>query len=156
MMRLLACALAVALGLYCANARADDAPPPGLTAEPPASLPMRAPDGRDGVWLELDVARAALAALRSEPDYISEVALLQRRLELRMDEAGALRRAVADVTRARDEIHGALARALAAEARARARADAWYRSPALWAGTGFVLGGLLAVLVAFALHAGGL
>lgn len=111
--------------------------------------------GVEGVWLPLPEARLALAARLEVPRQRERIQLLEDQLELAQAEILLLQRAVAlgqEAERALDSaLESAVQATLAADTARRVAEldrDAWWRHPALWAGLGILLGGLVVGLVA--------
>ncbi len=132
MTRILAIGLAILLA--AGSAQAQPAPAPE-----PMEL-MDHPDGRHGIWLEMDFATWVLAQGRRVPRLEERLSIAEAQLELRDAELGALRLSFGLVVEERDRLQGRLDSALA-----------WYRSPPLWFGAGGTVVALVAILLAGAL-----
>jgi len=110
-------------------------------------------EGYPGVWIAAPVMRCMTNALAELPLLRERVRLYQERSSLRDEQVAQLRHALDLSTNIEDEFQSALGRALAAQQRAEARIDVWWRSPAFWFVVGVVSAGVLVALTAYGLSA---
>jgi len=127
---------AVALGLIYLLAGAGRA-----CAQP--EVPDRARvsyEGAPGYWFRDEIARAMLADLSELPELRAELQLWETRATERDGQVRLLREALDLSIEANGHLHGVIDTAVRMGREATERAEAWYRSPVLWAGVGIVLG----------------
>ncbi len=97
-------------------------------------------DGRAGVWLELKTARDANECMEKQP-------LIERKLKLLSDDSMLATREILELRASLGTAMEQNALVQASLERAISRAEAWWRSPALWAALGAVtaLAGVLVI-----------
>ncbi len=108
-------------------------------------------EDRDGVWIATPVLGCMVSDLAALPLVRQRVGLLESRLELRDDQVGNLRRAVAMGQQAETSLTEALEAAVSAGTLAESRAEAWWRHPGLWFTVGVVVSAGLVALAVYAL-----
>lgn len=121
-----------------------------IVSFPPTCVAMAQPEavamereGHAGVWLPLDQAREALAALTTAPALEAQIRALEAQLRVREAQLDRYREANVLADRTRVLLEEAVDEAIAA----RESALAWWRHPLLWGTVGVVAGIVAAVLV---------
>lgn len=104
-----------------------------------------------GIWFHGAVARCMLARLALLPLYVDRVRLLEQRIAVHLSVADHLTEAELLSRQIADQAGGALEAAERGRRQAEEDRDAWYRSPALWAGIGGVVVAAVAVAVRYAI-----
>lgn len=115
-----------------------------LNGEAPAPLLL---NGKEGVWLPVDVANKMLADLNSIDNYRLLIEKLTLRLTIASDTQTLLKQQLKDASTMEQEWK----KAAEENAKALAKQNKWYKSPYLWTAVGFVLGSATVISFSYAL-----